>query len=164
MAQGKRSDRSILSTKVTPIVACELLNIGTDRIGDCVKNGFIHKDKDGLIALHGENGVIRGFFASLKRVTTERRGTEEKMRQLRMQEMELKIAERAGGLIDVETAETLLAERFGQFMSEIDGIAAAFTRDIHERRKLQGMINAVRNKFADECFKEAKVLEDNGDD
>jgi hypothetical protein len=60
----------------------------------------------------------------------------------------LKAEELEGSLINKAAAWEHISQTVAEFFVDISSLPAAFTRDLPERRRLEQMINAIRNRFA----------------
>jgi phage terminase Nu1 subunit (DNA packaging protein) len=64
-----------------------------------------------------------------------------KVHDVKAREIEIRIAKEEGRLIDLEDVEAVMSETYGAFRSEMDGLPAAFTRDLDQREKLERLIH-----------------------
>lgn len=112
-----------------------------------VKAGFIAKQAHGEYTLVS---VVRGvidYYEDLQskssRVAAASRATDARTR-----EIELRIKERSRELILIEDARAEIADWTSAFRAELQGLAARFTRDMQERRRLEQEIDGALERLS----------------
>lgn len=143
MAEAAQNNRGLISAEQ----AAQLVELSTERLRQLVKEGFIPPPpKRGFYTLVG---VVRGCLNFYR--DTERRATkvaaESKVRDARAREIELRIAEREGRVIDLEDTQDVFMHMTGLLRSTLSGIPAAYTRDLAERRRLEALITHAIDQF-----------------
>jgi phage terminase Nu1 subunit (DNA packaging protein) len=102
-------------------------------------------------------GTVQG---ALRRAAQERKGdtrlaSENRVREARAREIELRNLKQDNILIEMEEALAVVDEIVGMFVSELSGLPARFTRDQPERERLEedihDLVNRVRARFHEEA-------------
>jgi hypothetical protein len=100
-----------------------------------VKAGFIAKQAHGNYTLVS---VVRGVIDYYEDLQSKNsRG-----------EIELRIKERSRDLIPIEDARAEIADWTSAFRAELQGLAARFTRDMQERRRLEQEIDGALERLS----------------
>lgn len=110
-----------------------------------IAEGFIPKQTDGTVL---ERDVYLGYIRWL--TDEQRRATkvaaESRVRDARAREIELRIAEREGRLIEIVDMEEVLDEYGGMLRAELSGLPARVTRDLVLRRTIEQAIEDILNR------------------
>jgi hypothetical protein len=133
--------------------------ISEERIRQLVKQGFIPKpEKHGFVQLVG---AAQGYLRYLK--DDERRSAKSAagspVRDARVLEIELRIAERSRELIPVEDALNDMAELAGVMRSELSGLPARLTRIVAARQKVETEIDGILLRLSLRAAQKAESLE-----
>jgi hypothetical protein len=70
--------------------------------------------------------------------------------------LEIRIAEREGRLIELDEAVETVAKMMGLLRTELSGLAAQCSRDLPTRRAIEGAVNAMLHRVADEAAARAQ--------
>lgn len=112
-----------------------------------IAQGYIKKQSDGRCRLED---VFLGYIAFL--TDEARRATkvqaESRVRDARAREIELRIAEREGRLIQVTDMEEVVDDYAGMLRAELAGLPARVTRDLVLRRTIEQAINEILARVA----------------
>lgn len=121
---------------------------------DRVKEGHIQKESRGRYTLVR---VVRGVMDYYDAILTKQTKTQAASRvtEARAREVELRIAERERNLIPTEDAIEVVDMIIGAFRQEMDSLPAAYTRNIEDRKKLEALIDAAKNRLG-ETYANAK--------
>lgn len=134
--------------------AATLLNRSRRWFFDRVKEGHIPKQSKGQYSLVS---VVRGTVDYYEHLLTKQTKTQAASRvtEARAREVELRIAERERSLIPTEDAIEVVDMIIGAFRQEMDSLPAAYTRNIEDRKKLEALIDAAKNRLG-ETYANAK--------
>lgn len=139
---------ALASPILTTAQAAELLEITAERVRQLVKSDHIEKRGKDRIPLVS---AVRGYIRFLKE--DERRSSKSasasRVQDSRAREIDLKVAEREGRLIDVVEHRELFAEVFGTLKAGLAGVPARVTRDMDHRRRLETEIDDILRQAAD---------------
>jgi hypothetical protein len=113
-----------------------LLGVSQVHFLKLVERGYIERASRGR---HATKSVVQGYVRSLKedKKGATRTAAENRVRDARAREIELRNAEREHQLIDLDEALGLVDEIIGAYRAEISGLPARFTRDRVLRAKLE---------------------------
>lgn len=78
--------------------------------------------------------------------------------RLKTVDLEIKIEERLKHLIPINQAMDTVDILCGMFVSRLNGMPAAMTRDVKLRLKFEDFVDSLLNDLADECDRAAKAL------
>lgn len=142
--------------------AAKLLMMTPHRIRQLVSEGWIPKAARNAYPLVG---LVQGYIRFLK--DEQRRANkvqaESRVRDARAREIELRIAEREGRLIETAEALTTLDEILGQIRSDLSGAPARITRDLSLRGQIEVELDRVLDRAADHLQQKASALRAGGD-
>lgn len=116
-------------------------------VHNLISAGFIAKEPKGqypLVAL--ARGVVSYYEDLISKNT--KTAAASRATDARTREIELRIAERRRDLIPQEDARAVISETVAMFRAEFGGLAARYTRDMDERRKLEQEINGCFERIA----------------
>ena len=133
---------------ITVDQAATLLGRSRRWIYNLVEGGFIQKAGSGKYTVVG---VVRGAMAYYEDQIKKNQKTAAASRvtDARTREIELKIAQRQGQLIDREEHEALLELVTGRYLGALGGIPAQVSRDPTERERVERIIDQERERLAD---------------
>lgn len=127
--------------------ACKLIMLSGERIRQLVKAGYIPKASRNMYPLVG---LVQGHIRYMR--DEERRSSksaaESGLKAARQKEVELRIAERSGDLINVNEHSDIVDELCGLFLSGLASLPARATRDVALRRKIEIECDAIRTELA----------------
>ena len=125
-----------------------LLGVTPRWVQELKKLGYIEPVSRGEWSL---KGLVQGYIAFLK--DDEKRNSKSaaasRVTDARTREIELKIAQRKGQLIDRDEHEALLDLVTGRYLGSLGGIPAQVSRDPTERERIERIIDQERERLAD---------------
>ncbi len=147
---------------ITLEVASRLLMIGTERIRQLSKMGYIPIPKRGHTTIVG---AVQGYIRFLKEDARKdtRTQADSRVRDARAKEIELRNAVRLRELIPVEDAQAALDLVVGRVREEISGLPARVTRDLVLRRKIEAEVNEAQGRIAESLGTSAAFIETGGE-
>jgi hypothetical protein len=101
-------------------------------------------------------GVLR--YARDESRRTTKTASQSRVAAARAREIELRTAQRAGKLCEVEEALAFCDEVFGGLRSDLGGLPAMVTRDLSIRRDIETAVNSILNKTSGRLEEQAKTL------
>lgn len=141
--------------------AARLAKCTPRRLQQLVKEGFIPKPSRGRYSLIG---VVHGRIDALQEAS--RSGTalaaENRIRDARAKEIEIRTAKLANKLCDTEEALASMSAIVGMVRTEMSGVPARVTRDLNVRRQIEDAIRSGLNRVADRLRREASALRETG--
>jgi excisionase family DNA binding protein len=134
--------------KLSTTEAAELLELTSERIRQLIASGHIPALVNGKVALAA---VVRGYihFRNEDDRRTSKSASASRVQDARAREIELKVAEREGRLIDIVEHRELYGEVFGTLKADMNGVGQRFGRDQAQRRQIEQGIDAIFDKAAD---------------
>jgi hypothetical protein len=119
----------------------------TQWVQQLAKDGFIAKEAHGRYKLVS---VVRGVIAYYEdlQAKSNKAAAANRATDARTREIELRIKERSRVLIAVEDARAVVGEMAAAVRSEFQGIAARYTRDMQERRRLEQEIDGAFERLS----------------
>lgn len=87
---------------------------------------------------------------------------ENRVRDARTREIELRIAERENRLIDIDEHNAVVDELVGLFLAGLESLPARATRDITQRRQIEASCDGLRREIADRAAKRGRELRQGG--
>lgn len=153
---NRSDDMSLMSAKCNKALAAQLLGLERQQISKLIANGRLSVDADGRFLLRN---LIHQYLAVLR--DDRRLGHTEAdatLKQIKIEERQLALAEKRRDLLSRVAVKNFMIENVGALLAAIAAIPARFTRDLSERRRLEGMINEARNNFAQAMRGEAAKL------
>lgn len=140
-----------------------LLGITTERIRQLQHTGDMPRcPQRGMISLVGG---VQGYVAFLKKGAaseTNKSNAEQRVRDARAREIEVRTAERENRLIDTAEAIGTMDEVLGAFLSELAGLPARVSRDRAVRDKVETEINGIRERASRRFSERASALQASG--
>lgn len=122
--------------------AAKLLMLTPRHLSRLVSDGWIKKtDSDKFTVV----GCVQGYISYLKDETrrNSQKSSQSKAAGARAREIELRIAQREGELIEADAACAAMMTLAGTVRSSLDGLPARFTRDLRERDRLRKEIDDI---------------------
>lgn len=142
-------------------VAARLVMVTPRRIQQLAREGYIPPAIRGRYQMVG---VVQGYIKSLtdEKRSQSRNEHENRIRDARAREIELRIAEKDGVLIDLEEHEAVLDEIVGMFREATGGLPARLTRDPVKRREIEDQVNELLSDIAARLDKRSRELRESG--
>jgi len=143
---------------ITTDMAARLLMVSKARIGQLEKMEYFQK-----IAKNRWNlaAVVQGYIKFLK--DEERRSSKSagasRIQSIRGDRLEMEMAEKRRQLVPVEDVRVVLDSAAGLMRSEMMAVPARFTRDVADRKRLDGIIATAMNKVADGMDEKAAAIQ-----
>lgn len=130
----------------------------TNWVHQLVKDGFIQKQGKNQYSLVA---LIRGVIAYYEDLQTKNSKTASASRatDARTREIELRIKERSRELIPLEDAKAVVGEMAAAVRAEFQGLAARYTRDMQERRRLEQEIDGAFERLSLRTGEAERALE-----
>jgi hypothetical protein len=127
--------------------AAALCGRSTQWVHQLAKGGYITKEGHGSYTLVS---LVRGVIAYYEDLQSKNSKTAAANRatDARTREIELRIKERSRELIPIEDARAEIADWTSAFRAELQGLAARFTRDMQERRRLEQEIDGALERLS----------------
>lgn len=127
---------------ITVAQTSKLLMVTDQWLRQLVAKGYLPKSVKGKYPLVA---AVQGYIRWLK--DEERRTSkvqvESGLKAARQREVELRIAEREGRLVEMEEVEALFAHVLATLRAELTGLPAAVTRDIGLREEIENYLNGA---------------------
>jgi len=141
--EGEKQRGNVL----TVTQAAALCNRSVPWVQMLAKGGYIVKEAHGKYTLVA---IIRGVIAYYEDLQSKNSKTASASRatDARTREIELRIKERSRELIPIEDARAEIADWTSAFRAELQGLAARFTRDMQERRRLEQEIDGALERLS----------------
>ena len=132
------------------------------RITQLTDEGWITRVARGAYATRS---VIAGYIAVLKgeRRESTRSAAENRVRDARAREIEIRVAEREGELVEIAEAEAVVDEIATLLKSEMDGLGARITRDPDLKRKIDEAVNDVFERASARALQAVQALREGRD-
>lgn len=138
-----------------------LLMMTPQRVTQLVTAGYIPRSARGVYPVVG---AVQGYIRFLK--DTERNSTksagENRVRDARAKEIEMRIAEKNRDLIPIEDAEGALDHCMAAVVAELSGFSSRVTRDKPLRRMIDKELNEARHRMATALGASAAALRTGG--
>lgn len=148
--------------QITTAQAAKLLMVSEAWIGKLNKMEYVPKAARGKWNLVA---VVQGYIRFLK--DEDRRSSKSashsRMTDIKAERLEMQMKAERRELVPFEDTRLVLDTAAGLMQSSLMSIPAKFTRDIAERRRLEGMIAQALNDIADGMEKKAEALKKGGD-
>lgn len=152
MADEEKKDQP-QAGMITVAQASKLLMVTPQWLRQLAAKGYIPKAIKGQYPLVA---AVQGYIRWLK--DEERRTSkvqaESGLKAARQREVELRIAEKEGRLVDMEDVEAFFAFNAATFRAELEGVPASVTRDLKLREAIEQAINGAISRF-ERRFREA---------
>jgi hypothetical protein len=99
--------------------------------------------------------MISGWRESHQDEKAKARGTgaDNRLRDARAREVEMRIAERDGRLADMDEVLALFDILSGEMVASFEGLPARLTRDVRERQRITEILDAERQRLSDRFAK-----------
>ncbi len=153
-------NRQLLSLPLTSLseLARHLL-LTREEVRRLVAERIIRRQCDGRFDLDAARQAYIRFLRDRRSNRSEAEGALQRAKAL---EIEVRVAERAHQLIEMDEAYAALDEIVGGIVSELSSLPAAATRDLAMRRHLEGLINGIRQRAADRLGRQVESLRSTG--
>ena len=147
MAGEKEGEKEQRGAFISAEVAAALIRVTPRRVRQLSSEGWIKKDGRGQYTVRG---VVHGYldFQDDQIRRAQKNATENRIRDARMREIELRTAREEGELIPTEEAVAYTQAVVGELISRMNGLPAQITRDLDERRKIEAMLDRIRADVA----------------
>lgn len=159
MSERRSADQA---GQITTAQAAKLLMVSEAWIGKLHKMEYVPKAARGKWNLVA---VVQGYIRFLK--DEDRRSSKSashsRMTDIKAERLEMQMKAERRELVPFEDTRLVLDTAAGLMQSSLMSIPAKFTRDIAERRRLEGMIAQALNDIADGMEKKAEALKKGGD-
>lgn len=145
-------------TLVSVPVLALVLGMSERRVAQCVAENIIPPPvaKGKYLLVASVNAYIAWQRDDQRRHTKS--AAQSRVADARAREIEIRTAERERELIPLTDALAHTNEVIGGMVARLEGLPAAFTRDLGERRKLETLIDAIRTDVADRAAKYAAAM------
>jgi phage terminase Nu1 subunit (DNA packaging protein) len=148
-----------VTTVISRQVAAELLGLDPSRISQLMTSGHIVRVDRGKTTLaHAAQGYAAYWHAIASDQT--KTSADNRMRDARAKEIEMRIAEKERTLIPLEDADYVMTITASKFRDLMMSLPDRYTRDLAERRKLEDLIHADLNALADAFAEAGRELRD----
>lgn len=152
MAENKKEEQQ-QAGMITASQASKLLMVTPQWLRQLAAKGYIPKAVKGQYPLVA---TVQGYIRWLK--DEERRTSkvqaESGLKAARQREVELRIAEKEGRVVDMEDVEAFFSFNAATFRAELEGVPASVTRDLKLREAIEQAINGAISRF-ERRFREA---------
>ena len=152
----KDDEAGVVSTEM----ASKLLMISAARLGQIEKMEYVKKvgrNRWNLVNL------VQGYINFLR--DEDRRSSKSagasRIQSIRADQLEMDVAAKRRELVPIEDVRLILDSAAGLMRSEMMAVPARFTRDVGERKRLDGLMAAAMNKVADGMDEKATAIEAN---
>jgi hypothetical protein len=132
---------------ITGATVCKLLMLSRQRIDQLVADGWIKRHGTGTFLLVE---AVQGYLRFLRESRNTQSAAEAKVREARAREIDIRAAERAGRLVDVEEIIAVAQAIAGSVRSRHVGASSRITRDLNLRRDIDRELNAIDANIADD--------------
>lgn len=139
------TDRSILTTPLALNLSAEILGISEVQVASLARSGWIPKKPDGYLITDLVQGYVR---SRLEAGQKEQKEQAAELGKLKVEEKRMELEVARGKLVDFADVVAAEDEHIGALFSDLEGVPAAYTRDLKERRRLMGLLDAARNAWA----------------
>ncbi len=138
--------------------ASTLLGRSRRWVYNLVQGGYIAKVDTGRYSLVA---VVRGAVAYYEDqlAQSQKAAVATKATEARTREIELRIQERSRELIPLDDAKAVVSEMATAVRSEFQGLAARYTRDMGERRRLEQEIDGAFERLSKHAAEAGRALE-----
>jgi hypothetical protein len=142
---------------ITVAKAAALLMVSDQWVRDLGKKGYIPKPVGGMVPLVA---AVQGYIRWLKdeERRTSKSAAASQVQQERALEIRMRREREAGNLIEMCTVETIFADVWGAFRSELAGVPAATTRDLSLRADIETRLNDALDRARGRFEKSSATL------
>jgi len=150
--------RAVISTARAAKLLGDLTSV---RVRQLIAEGYIEKaGRDRIVIETAVLGYLR--FRNDDDRRSSKTASASRVQDARAREIDLKVAEREGRVVDLTEHMDLFAECFGALKAGLAGIPARLTRDMSLRRKIEQEIDDVLRQCADRFEQAARDPGDAG--
>ena len=153
-----RVDRSILEVDVPLQIAAELFHVTPAHIVHLTRAGALSANDSGSYRL----GTLTYEFLK-KSLADQRFGrtdADQEAKRLKIEQMRLALQVQRGELVELDEVFDAVDVTVGKLFSELESLPAMYTRDLKERKKLLGILNSIRKRYAVDLRKSIDVAEE----
>lgn len=151
-------NRLLETGEMTLADGAALIGTSAEWVRRLIAEGAVKKSPNGGVF---RDDLVRGYLAWIK--DEQRRATksagESRVKDARAREIELRIAQREGDLIDLADHDAVVDEMAGIFVAALSGLPARVTRDIPLRRKIEAECDEIRRSIAKVAAKRGEELQ-----
>lgn len=154
-------NRYLESGEMTLTDAGALIGTSDEWVRRLIAEGVIKRTPNGGVY---RDEVVRGYIGWLRdeqRKATKAAG-ENRVKDARAREIELRIAQIEGDLIDLSDHDAIVDEMAGLFVASLSSLPARVTRDIPLRRKIEAECDQIRSQIAAVAAKRGTELQEAG--
>jgi hypothetical protein len=128
--------------------AAALLRVSVRRVQQLMQEGLIRRDANGVLSIVA---VVHGYLdAKDKEIEQIRlKAADNDVRRAKASLLNMSLAEKQRELVPRDEAEEFVQLLIGEVVSRLQGLPARFTRDVNERKRLDGLVGAIRAEVAD---------------
>lgn len=156
MADEEKKEQS-QAGMITVAQASKLLMVTDQWLRQLAAKGYIPKAVKGKYPLVA---AVQGYIRWLK--DEDRRSSktaaESGLKAARQREVELRIAEREGRLVEMDDVEAAFSHIVGTFRAELDGVPAAVTRDRVLRAEIETAVNGALTRLENRLREAGEAL------
>lgn len=122
-----------------------IYDLHPERVRQLIKEGWIPRGPRARVdMIEGARGMDRYRLDQLARAGNKAQDT--RVKDAKAREIEMRIAEKQGSLIDFGEALAICQTLFGALKSELDGLATSVTREREFRHRIEDRINGALNR------------------
>jgi hypothetical protein len=138
--------------------ACSALDISDEWLRNLRNGGWITKQPCGR---YRADELFGGYIRNLRDANrrASKSAASRRVQDARTQEIELRVQERAGKLMQTEEAYAMVDEIVGLFLTRLSGFAARITRDIGLRKVIDNEVFALRQEVTEHLKRRAAESE-----
>lgn len=131
---------------ITAEVAAALIRVTSRRLRQLTAEGWVKKEA----GQYTIRGVVHGYldFLDSVREKAAKSAADNRVRDARAREIELRTAREESELVPTEEAVAYTQAVVGALISRMDGLPAQITRDLDERRRIEAMLDRIREDVA----------------
>jgi phage terminase Nu1 subunit (DNA packaging protein) len=144
-------------TEATTAQICALADLSKQRLSQLEGAGIIRragKDRWPLVA------TMRALFIDARARSAAHSEAKGRMELARAKALELKLAREEGKVAPLQEWNDAMVIVTGNVLTGLNAIPPRFTRDLAERRRLEGLINEMRTDVSQWLLDEADRLEE----
>jgi len=136
-----------IDSNVSAAVMAEALGVTTRHLARMAKDGVIKKEAR---SKYNFKKCLADYISFLKEENKSqtRNASENRLRDARAKEVELRIAVTDRTVISLHEAEDIVDKMAGIYLQSILGLPAAITRNIDERKRIEKICDRSREKIA----------------
>ena len=156
MTKPTTQENQFLNQKLSRATAARLLDITRARISQCEHEGIIHADADGCFVL--KNLIADWIEYQSNRKDDRRVADDARIRELKIRQLEIAEAEKTKLLVPFLVLKEWFLKNVAPLMVEYSGLPTSYTRDIDERKRLDGYIRKINARFVARLRKDGTAI------